>query len=267
MSAPRRAVPPRRAAQVTRRGPRPLLTVVGLFVLAIAFAGVGGWSLLQALSPSPVTAAPAQGWELTEPPATTASSAAPQAEESTVSPDLAHGDERLNNEAATEPSATSPSPRATETSTNHAVPQGSWLVIDQLKVAAPIDVVGTRSGELLVPGELDRVGLWEGGAQLADGQGTVLVAGHVAIGERRGVGYRWSELTPGAEVHTIDDGVRQRWRAISLDVYDGYELPTELFNRTGPRRLALVTCSGPVVTVDGRREYRDNVVVIAEPIE
>jgi hypothetical protein len=38
----------------------------------------------------------------------------------------------------------------------------------------------------------------------------------------------------------------------------------ELFTRTGPARLVLLTCGGPF---DERaRSYRDNLVVVAEPV-
>lgn len=41
-------------------------------------------------------------------------------------------------------------------------------------------------------------------------------------------------------------------------------LPRSLFTRTGPPRLAVISCGG---TFDrAKRSYRDNVVVIAEPV-
>lgn len=65
---------------------------------------------------------------------------------------------------------------------------------------------------------------------------------------------------------TIDHvGVEHHWRAVGLSVHDAHELPLDLFRTDGSHRLALVTCAGPVITVNGRHEYRDNLVIIAEP--
>ncbi|MGJ3509425.1 class F sortase [Enemella sp. A6] len=145
--------------------------------------------------------------------------------------------------------------------------QAERLVIEQLDVSAPIDPVGSAAGELLLPDHLERIGRWSGGAELGDAHGTVLLAGHVALGARPGVGHQWHRLQPGATIRTVDTAGRTHlWRAVELNVYRAHDLPLDLFDTGGPHRLALVTCAGPVITVNGRNEYRDNLVIIAEPV-
>jgi hypothetical protein len=52
---------------------------------------------------------------------------------------------------------------------------------------------------------------------------------------------------------------------VSRELISKRALPLErIFARTGPPRLTLVTCGGPFLPETGR--YRDNVVVVAEPV-
>ena len=56
-----------------------------------------------------------------------------------------------------------------------------------------------------------------------------------------------------------------RWRVVSRDLLPKQILPVDtIFARGGPPRLVLVTCGGPYDP--DARSYRDNVVVVAEPV-
>ena len=56
-----------------------------------------------------------------------------------------------------------------------------------------------------------------------------------------------------------------RYRVVGKQTIVKQRLPTErLFARDGPPRLVLITCGGPF---DAElRSYRDNLVVLAEPV-
>jgi hypothetical protein len=52
---------------------------------------------------------------------------------------------------------------------------------------------------------------------------------------------------------------------VSRELIQKRALPLDaLFRRDGPPRLALITCGGPFLPDVG--SYRDNVVVVAEPV-
>jgi sortase (surface protein transpeptidase) len=74
------------------------------------------------------------------------------------------------------------------------------------------------------------------------------------------------EAEPGDEVVVTDAaGAATRWRVTARELLDKQALPVEvLFRRDGPPRLTLVTCGGPFLPEVGG--YRDNVVVVAEPL-
>jgi sortase (surface protein transpeptidase) len=117
-----------------------------------------------------------------------------------------------------------------------------------------------------LPGDVDRVGWYRFGP--APGQeGSAVIAGHVDDAEQ-GLGelaaIRAAE--PGDEVLVTDAaGDATRWRVVARDVIRKRALPLdELFRREGPPRLTLLTCGGPFVPEYGG--YRDNVVVVAEPV-
>jgi hypothetical protein len=65
---------------------------------------------------------------------------------------------------------------------------------------------------------------------------------------------------PAGAAEPDDDEVGRRFAA-----GDEQALPLDaLFRRDGPPRLTLVTCGGPFLPEVGG--YRDNVVVVAEPV-
>jgi hypothetical protein len=134
-----------------------------------------------------------------------------------------------------------------------------------LGVRAPIDLVGVeQSGTMTLPEDVDRVGWYRFGP--APGQdGSAVLAGHVDDVEQ-GLGalapIRTAEA--GDELTVTDaDGTRTRWRVVAREVIRKKALPLEeLFRRSGPPRLTLLTCGGPFLPESGG--YRDNVVVVAE---
>jgi sortase (surface protein transpeptidase) len=70
----------------------------------------------------------------------------------------------------------------------------------------------------------------------------------------------------GQEVAVTDAaGTTTRWRVVSRELIQKQVLPLDrLFAREGPPRLTLITCGGPFLPEYA--SYRDNVVVVAEPL-
>jgi hypothetical protein len=121
------------------------------------------------------------------------------------------------------------------------------------------------SGELSVPDDSAELGWWVGGAPPGAGAGTTLIAGHVDTA-RFGLGVfaELADLAPG-EVVTVADGLGAAHSYVVTETVqiEKTALPGELFDVTGPPRLALVTCGGLFDEETGR--YRDNVIVWADP--
>ena len=67
-------------------------------------------------------------------------------------------------------------------------------------------------------------------------------------------------------VHVTDDeGNRSAFITTGLQRYSKVSLPPSIFDVEGTRRLAIVTCGGPIMEIDGERQHRDTVVLTAVP--
>jgi hypothetical protein len=121
-------------------------------------------------------------------------------------------------------------------------------------------------GALGVPADPRAVGWWLAGARPGDGEGSIVVDGHVddrRLGE--GALFTLRRSLPGDAVRLRD--ASGRWwdyEVTGLRQYHKGTLPADqLFAQGGPERLVLVTCGG---AFDRRtRQYADNVVVFAVP--
>jgi hypothetical protein len=142
------------------------------------------------------------------------------------------------------------------------------LVVAGVGVDAPVDPVGvSRDGLMQQPDDVRRIGWYRFGPAPGQPEGTAVLAGHVdawdqglgALGRLRGV-------APGQVVEVDDSaGAVTRWQVVTRRLVGKEALPlAALFARAGPPRLVLLTCGGPF---DARlRSYRDNLVVVAEPV-
>jgi sortase (surface protein transpeptidase) len=146
-------------------------------------------------------------------------------------------------------------------------PPPARLAVPALGVDTVVDPVGVEpDGQMTIPAEVDRVGWYRFGPVPGD-DGSAVLAGHVDDAEQ-GLG----AMAPlqGAEVGdevvvTDAAGTATRWRVVSRELISKQVLPLDrLFARDGPPRLTLITCGGPFLPQF--RSYRDNVVVVAEPI-
>lgn len=141
------------------------------------------------------------------------------------------------------------------------------LGIPSLGVDAPLVPESVRAGgDLVIPGDPGTVGRWRDGAALTATAGTTLLAGHVSVaGVGDGALRSLHRIEPGALVVTTDDrGTPRRWRVDALLVRAKDALPA--FPSEGPRRLAIVTCGGPLLRTADGNTYRDNVIAYATPM-
>jgi hypothetical protein len=135
-------------------------------------------------------------------------------------------------------------------------------------IDAPLDPVGVEpDGAMTIPDDVDRVGWYRFGPVPGDQAGTAVLAGHVDDREQ-GLGALAAlrAVEPGEEVRVTDAaGGVIAWRVVSRELVDKQSVPLgELFERSGPPRLALLTCGGEFLPE--LSSYRDNVVVVAEPM-
>ncbi|QQS00123.1 MAG: class F sortase [Austwickia sp.] len=140
------------------------------------------------------------------------------------------------------------------------------LGIPSLDIDAPLvpESVGA-GGDLVIPGDPATVGRWREGPGLDAATGTTLLAGHVSVaGVGDGALHALHRIEPGALVVTTDAAGRAlRWRIDGLVVHGKDALPS--FPTDGPRRLAIVTCGGPLLRTAEGNTYRDNVIAYASP--
>jgi hypothetical protein len=175
------------------------------------------------------------------------------------------GDRVVSAQAPTpaEPTTTPPPPAAASVAT--ARPTRVRLAARGIDAPVyPVDV-DTRSGALATPTDIDRVGWWRDGAAPGSATGAILLAGHVDSAKRgAGAFYTLKNARRGDTVTvTSDDGKVRQYRVTTMQRMPKAALPTNIYSRTGRRRLVLVTCGGPFDRAAGH--YRDNIVVTALP--
>jgi LPXTG-site transpeptidase (sortase) family protein len=121
-------------------------------------------------------------------------------------------------------------------------------------------------GFLAVPEDISKLGWWIGSSPMGATRGTTLIAGHVdSAVAGLGVFAKLKEMGAGDQI-TVVDGLGNPWKFEVTDTEQvtKSKLPGELFDTSGDRRLALITCGG---SFDSRlRSYEDNLIVWAEPV-
>ena len=138
------------------------------------------------------------------------------------------------------------------------------LSLPTLNVQAPVEQEVTTKGVLGVPDDPAHVGWWTGSARPGALVGSVVLDGHVDSATR-GLGalHQLTTLRSGDPVIVrAVDGTRWRYRVYARQSYSKQQpLPANLFTRTGPDRLVMITCGGAFDA--STRHYEANVVVLA----
>jgi sortase (surface protein transpeptidase) len=155
------------------------------------------------------------------------------------------------------------------------------IVLDQqgpVPVAAPVAVripahdvvsrvvpvgVDQGTGELSVPADPAQVGWYQFGAT-PGAAGAAVLAGHVDWKGRPGAFIHLDEVQPGERIEVdLGDGTSHAFVVAETHLILKTELPPDLFARTGPSKLVLITCGGEFDR--SVRRYKQNVVVVATP--
>jgi hypothetical protein len=158
---------------------------------------------------------------------------------------------------------------------------GSRLLIPVLRVDAPLVPEGAvgapGTAALSIPNDIHTVGWWDGlvndsGRTVTEraprpGQpGVAIIAGHVdSAAAGPGALYDLKDLRVGATIEIADSHHHlSRWRVDARPQLTAKtSLPSALWVRGGPARLAIISCGGPFDAATGH--YIDNVVVWATP--
>ncbi|WP_407317701.1 sortase [Isoptericola halotolerans] len=128
----------------------------------------------------------------------------------------------------------------------------------------PVRPVGVDpDGSMELPARGDVAGWYRFGPSPADDAGTVVLASHVDTIDGVGAFAGLTAVTPGdVVVVTDEDGARHRYTVSGVERFAKEVVPLdEIFDRTGERQLALITCGGRWDARAGH--YEDNLVVTA----
>ena len=142
------------------------------------------------------------------------------------------------------------------------------LRIPRLGVTLPIDPSGVApDGQMALPDSPRRLAWYRFGAAPLSARGATVLGGHVDT-LQDGVGplAQLVSLRPGDRVEVVAGRRTVAYRVSSVARVPKSRLDAaEVFSRTGPPRLHLLTCGGAYLA--DRGGYQDNVVVVARPLE
>ena len=138
--------------------------------------------------------------------------------------------------------------------------------VDGLGIDVPVVSVGVEpgTGAMSVPPDGGVVGWYQYGPSPGE-TGSAVLAGHVDFDGRPGAFFELRRVEPGATVVVrTADGAERNFVVQGRAQIAKAELPvSELFSRTGPTALVLVTCGGSYDRAT--RSYAANVVIYAVP--
>lgn len=138
--------------------------------------------------------------------------------------------------------------------------------VPALDIDAPIDALGVEGDQMAVPADGDRVGWYKFGATPAIDGGSTVLAGHVDTTEGFGAMAPLRQAEVGTLIDVeLADGTTRTYEVVGREQFDKGDLPVaDLFERAGPERLVLITCTGEWQADVG--SYTDNVVIAATPV-
>lgn len=141
------------------------------------------------------------------------------------------------------------------------------LRIPRLGVDLPVDPSGVSDdGQMALPDDPGRLAWYRFGAGPMSARGATVLGGHVdTIEDGAGPLARLALLSPGDRLQVLVGDDEVAYRITSVTRIPKVRLDTgEVFARSGPPRLHLLTCGGAYLP--DRGGYQDNVVVVARPV-
>jgi hypothetical protein len=159
--------------------------------------------------------------------------------------------------------STEPSTTVTTSTTLPPEVPPTAVVIDDLGIEQGVVAVGLEDdGSMEVPDVAD-IGWYLHGATPGHPGATVLVA-HVWWHKTAGPFHRLGALEPGARIEVGgDEGTIHEYTVTKRTMYDKDKLPGDLWRKSGPETLVLITCGGTLN--QATRRYESNIVVYAVP--
>ncbi|TDW30616.1 class F sortase [Cryobacterium psychrophilum] len=140
--------------------------------------------------------------------------------------------------------------------------------VDTLGIDMSIDAVGlAEDGSMALPSNPAVAAWYSFGPSPTSPSGATVVAAHVdSLVYNIGPFARLAQAPAGTEIIVAtDDGQERRYAVESIQTVNKTDVPwDQVFDRTGPSRLTLVTCGGEF-DYEARR-YLSNVIVSATPI-
>lgn len=141
------------------------------------------------------------------------------------------------------------------------------LAIGPVDLDLPVRPVGVAAdGQMELPASPSVLGWYRFGAYPGPDQpGSAVVAGHLDS-RRYGLGplVRLRDVEVGDPVRVVSsDGRVEAYVVTQVQRFDRQGLPPEIFARTGPNRLRVITCGGEYLPDAGG--YQQNLVVTAVP--
>lgn len=139
------------------------------------------------------------------------------------------------------------------------------LVMGSVGIDAVVRPVGvTQDAQMQLPPDPRVIGWYKFGPAPASGIGSVVLAGHLDS-NRFGVGplVRLRDVEVGDRIEVLSsDLATSAYRVVRVERFDQQGLPADIFARTGPERLRIITCGGAYAPETG---YEENLVVTAVP--
>jgi hypothetical protein len=165
------------------------------------------------------------------------------------------------------PPLASPQPGSIQAACTRLPERQPQVAIPSLCIYAPLVPARIAGNTLVIPADVRLAGLDAQSAALGARHGTTIIAGHVDnASQGDGAFYFLYQIKPGALITIAGPGHHATtWRAYKTAVAAKTALPPDLWSLTGPRRLILVTCGGPLEHTRAGNTYRDNVLIYATP--
>jgi len=138
------------------------------------------------------------------------------------------------------------------------------LVIASIGVDAPIEPVGLDAQHAMAaPSRLDNVGWFSQGPAPGEA-GDAVIDGHYGLPSTPAVFRHLDQLRPGDTMQVIwPDGRQLQFRIATAAVLPANSpAPADVFSRSGPARISMITCAG--TWEQGQRTYSERLIVTAE---
>jgi hypothetical protein len=165
------------------------------------------------------------------------------------------------------PALASPQPGSIQAACTQLPAGQPQVTIRSLCIDAPLAATHVAGGALLIPADVHRAALDAGSATLGAQRGTTIIAAHVDnVNQGDGAFYFLYQVKPGAVITVTGlDHTVTTWRVYRTAVALKAALPPGIWSVTGPRRLVLVTCGGPIERGQSGNTYQDNILIFATP--